>query len=110
MREGLLDKTNTASIVWADTAYRSKANEEFLEKNGFVSRIHRKKPPGWYRFETRVCCARVAGVHTAISKKSANSRNQKDFSHSTIFETASQSITLAASAALAQLPDKLLQI
>jgi IS5 family transposase len=46
LREGLLDKTNTASAVWADTAYRSKANEEFLEKNGFVSRIHRKKPPG----------------------------------------------------------------
>jgi len=46
LREGLLDKTNTASSVWADTAYRSKANEEFLEKNGFVSRIHRKKPPG----------------------------------------------------------------
>lgn len=46
LREGLLDKTNTASTVWADTAYRSKANEEFLAKNGFVSRIHRKKPPG----------------------------------------------------------------
>ena len=37
LREGLLDKTNTASGVWADTAYRSKANEEFMEKNGFVS-------------------------------------------------------------------------
>ena len=46
LRQGLLDKTNTASTVWADTAYRSKANEEFLETNGFVSRIHRKKPPG----------------------------------------------------------------
>jgi transposase, IS5 family len=46
LREGLLDKTNTASAVWADTAYRSKANEEFLARNGFVSRIHRKKPPG----------------------------------------------------------------
>ena len=45
LREGLLDKTNTASAVWADTAYRSKANETFLERNGFVSRIHRKKPP-----------------------------------------------------------------
>ena len=31
--------------MWADTAYRSKANEAFLERNGFVSRIHRKKPP-----------------------------------------------------------------
>ena len=46
MREGLLDKSNTASAVRADTAYRSKANEEFLEKNGFLSRVHRKKPPG----------------------------------------------------------------
>ena len=46
LREGLLDKSNTASSVWADTAYRSKANETFLEKNGFTSRIHRKKPKG----------------------------------------------------------------
>ncbi|GBR00837.1 IS5 family transposase [Acetobacter oeni] len=44
LREGLLDKTNTASTVWADTAYRSKANEAFMEKQGFVSRVHRKKP------------------------------------------------------------------
>lgn len=46
LREGLLNKTNTAGAVWADTAYRSKANEAFLEKNGFVSQIHRKKPKG----------------------------------------------------------------
>ena len=46
LREGLLGKTNTASAVWADTAYRSKADEDFLAKNGFISRIHRKKPPG----------------------------------------------------------------
>ena len=46
LREGLLDKINTARTVWADTAYRSAANETFLEKTGFVSRIHRKKPKG----------------------------------------------------------------
>jgi transposase, IS5 family len=46
LREGLLDKSNTAASVWADTAYRSAANEAFIEKNGFVSRIHRKKPKG----------------------------------------------------------------
>ena len=46
LREGLLDKTNTAGGVWADTAYRSKANETFMAENGFVSRVHRKKPPG----------------------------------------------------------------
>ena len=32
--------------MWADTAYRSKVNEDVPRKNGFVSRIHRKKPPG----------------------------------------------------------------
>ena len=46
LREGLLDKANTASGIWADTAYRSAANEAFLAKNGFVSHIHRKKPKG----------------------------------------------------------------
>lgn len=46
LREGLLDKTNTASSVWADSAYRSKANETFLANNGFTSKIYRKKPQG----------------------------------------------------------------
>jgi IS5 family transposase len=40
----LLDKTNTGSGVWADTAYRSAKNEAHLAANGFTSRIHRKKP------------------------------------------------------------------
>ncbi len=42
----LLDNANTASGVWADTAYRSKKNEAWLTKNGFVSHIHTKKPKG----------------------------------------------------------------
>jgi transposase, IS5 family len=37
---------NTASDVWADTAYRSKSNEAWLTANSRVSRIHRKKPKG----------------------------------------------------------------
>jgi len=44
LREGLLDKSNTAAAVYADTAYRSAANEAFMADNGFVSRVHRKKP------------------------------------------------------------------
>ncbi len=44
LREELLDHSNTASDVWADTAYRSKANEDFMEKHGSVSKVHRKKP------------------------------------------------------------------
>ncbi len=46
LREGLIDPNNTASGVWADTAYRSRANEEYLDKAGKVSRIHHKKPKG----------------------------------------------------------------
>ncbi len=42
--EGLVDPTNTASDVWADTAYRSKANDDFLSDRGKTSRIHRRKP------------------------------------------------------------------
>lgn len=46
LREGLVDRDNTASDVWADTAYRSGANETFLAGIGKTSRIHHKKPPG----------------------------------------------------------------
>lgn len=42
----LLDRANTASGVWADTAYRSAKNEAHLKGAGFTSRIHRKKPKG----------------------------------------------------------------
>ena len=42
----LISKENTASDVWADTAYRSKANEKLLANHGLCSHIHRKKPPG----------------------------------------------------------------
>ena len=46
LREGLIDPNNTASDVWADTAYRSAENERYLRGIGKVSRIHRRKPPG----------------------------------------------------------------
>ena len=46
LREGLLDKSNKAAGVWADTAFRSTASEAFTEKNGFRSHVHRKKPKG----------------------------------------------------------------
>jgi IS5 family transposase len=42
----VLDKSNTGSTVWADTAYRSKKIEAWLQKNGYVSDIHHKKPKG----------------------------------------------------------------
>ena len=46
LRRGLLDKSNTGSAVWADSAYRSKQNEQFMEKNGFTSNVHHRKPKG----------------------------------------------------------------
>jgi IS5 family transposase len=42
----LLDKSNTASSVWTDTAYRSGKNERHLERQGFVSKIHFRRSPG----------------------------------------------------------------
>jgi transposase, IS5 family len=42
----LVTSDNTASGVWADTAYRSRANERWLAGIGRVSHIHRKKPAG----------------------------------------------------------------
>ena len=40
----LVNKENTSSEVWADTAYRSQRNEKWLAKNMLTSRIHRRKP------------------------------------------------------------------
>ena len=46
LRRGLLDKSNTGPSVWADSAYRSQANEAFLERHGFKSQVHHRKPRG----------------------------------------------------------------
>ena len=40
--EALLTSDNTASGVWADSAYRSKAIEATVQTKGLTSRIHRK--------------------------------------------------------------------
>ena len=46
MLRDVVTSDNTASDVWADTAYRSQANEKWLKTQGRVSRVHRKKPRG----------------------------------------------------------------
>lgn len=46
LRRGLLDATNTGATVWADSAYRSRANEAFMAKHGFRSQVHHRKPKG----------------------------------------------------------------
>ena len=40
--EALLTDDNTASGVWADSAYRSKDIEKKVKAKGLTSRIHRK--------------------------------------------------------------------
>ena len=42
----LVTTQNTSSEVWADSAYRSQKNEQWLAAKMLVSRIHRRKPPG----------------------------------------------------------------
>jgi transposase, IS5 family len=42
----LLDPANTASRVWADTAYRSAANVALLARRGLVPQFQRPKPRG----------------------------------------------------------------
>lgn len=46
MLRDVVTRDDTASDVWADTAYRSQANEAWLKRQSRVSRIHRKKPRG----------------------------------------------------------------
>ena len=42
----VLDPANTAGDVWADTAYRGRANQALLEKRGLVAQFQRAKPRG----------------------------------------------------------------
>jgi IS5 family transposase len=42
----VLDPDNTASDVWADTAYRSAANLALLDRRGLKPQFQRKKPRG----------------------------------------------------------------
>ena len=58
----LISKANMASAVWADTAYRSKSNEQHLAESGLRSQIHRKKPAG------RPMAKNVARANNARSK------------------------------------------
>jgi IS5 family transposase len=63
----LIDDENTASGIWADTAYRSAKNEAMLAGRGLVSRIHRKKPKGRpMAARTRRANARKSAVRAAV--------------------------------------------
>ena len=44
--ENLLDGDNTASAIYADSAYGSKVNRQMLERRGLKAEIHTRKPKG----------------------------------------------------------------
>jgi hypothetical protein len=46
MLKRLVTTENTSGDVWADTAYRSRKNEKWLDAKMLTSRIHRRKPAG----------------------------------------------------------------
>ena len=67
LREGLIQRANTARDVGADSAYRSAENEAWLAAHGMTSRIHRKKPRGRpMPRPTRRANARRAAVRARI--------------------------------------------
>jgi IS5 family transposase len=59
----LLDKGNTCSKVWADSAYRSADAERHLKENDFISQVHRRgkrhKPLSKHQSEVRARRSRV---------------------------------------------------
>ena len=46
MLKRLVTTENTSGDVWADSAYRSRKNEKWLDAKMLRSQIHRRKPPG----------------------------------------------------------------
>ena len=42
----LIDEENTSRAVWADSAYRSRSTEAWLEEAGYCSQIHTKGQSG----------------------------------------------------------------
>jgi len=65
----VLDHTNTAGGVWADTAYRSAANEAHLERHGFVSRIHFRRRAGADLTAAQKSANRArSGVRSAVER------------------------------------------
>ena len=71
----LLDPRNTASPVWADTAYRSAANISLLARRGLAPQFQRPKPrskpmpPNMVRGNARRARVRVAVEHVFAAQK-----------------------------------------
>jgi IS5 family transposase len=73
----VVSKDNTASDVWADSAYRSQSNERWLARNMLTSRIHRRKPARKSMPKaTARANARKSSVRAAIEHVFAHQKNR----------------------------------
>ena len=97
LREGLIDPSNTASDVWADTAYRSKSNEDFLSDRGKRSQIYRRKPTGKpMPKRTAKANARKSKVRASVEHVFAQQKHRMKLTIRSIgLERAKASVTMA---------------
>lgn len=73
----VVGKDNTASDVWADSAYRSKKNEKWLETNMLTSRIHRRKPANKPMPEAMARAnAKKSAIRSAVEHVFAQQKNR----------------------------------
>lgn len=73
----VIDTDNTASDVWADSAYRSRSNETWLTRRMLKSRIHRRKPAGKPMPKaTRRANARKSSARARIKHVFAQQKNR----------------------------------
>jgi IS5 family transposase len=66
MLRQVIDRENTGSEVWADSACRSQSNEAWLADRMLTSRIHRRKPKGK---SMPIATARANAAKSAIRAK-----------------------------------------
>ena len=97
MLRHLVTSDNLASGVWADSAYRSKANEAWLAGKGRVSHVHRKKPQGRAMHRTTARAnARKSVVRAPVEHLFAHQKNRMGlFIHTIGLKRAEAKIGLA---------------
>lgn len=79
MLRAIVTTDNTGSEVWADSAYRSKANEAWLAAKGRISRIHHRKPKGRPMAEpTRRANARKSAVRVHVEHVFAQQKDRME--------------------------------
>jgi len=74
--KNVLVTDNTSNDVWADTAYRSQANEKMLKNRGLVSKIHRKKPKGKMPERTKRANAKKSKIRARVEHPFAHMKNK----------------------------------